>query len=78
MKQPIGQAIELLESLPEDTQERVVELLHDLVQDARNEARWTELITRGAALFAAARLTREALDAGPLSPPDSGRRPRSA
>jgi hypothetical protein len=66
VKQPIGQAIELLESLPEETQARVVELLRDLVADARNEARWAELIKRGADLLAAARLTREGFER-PLS-----------
>lgn len=62
MNQPIGQAIELLQSLPEETQARVVELLRDLVEDARNEARWAELIKRGADLLAAARLTREGVE----------------
>lgn len=73
MKQPIKQVTELLESLPEETQARVAELLRDLVEDARNEARWTELVRRGAELFTAARLTRKRLESGPPHGPGSDR-----
>jgi hypothetical protein len=74
MKQPIEQVTELLESLPRETQARVAELLRDLVEDARNEARWTELVQRGAELFTAVRVTRDTIEGGPLGLSDPNRR----
>ena len=58
-------AIKMLESLPEDAQERVVEALRDLVEETRDEARWDELFERKrAGLVAAARKARKEIAAG--------------
>jgi len=39
-------AAKMIESLPESAQDRVVEELRALVEDARDEAKWDELIVR--------------------------------
>jgi len=58
-------AIKMLESLPEDARERVVEALRDLVEETRDEARWDELFERKrAGLVAAARKARKEIAAG--------------
>jgi len=73
MEHQIEQAVKLLRSLPEETQERAVEWLRDLVQDARNEERWSDLMKRGADLFAADRFTRQGVTPGSVPVPDSRR-----
>ena len=78
MEHRIEQAVKLLTSLPEETQERVVELLRDLVQDARNEERWSELMKQGADLYAAKRLTHEGVAPGSVPLPDSRRDSRTS
>jgi len=58
-------AVKMLESLPEDARERVVEALCDLVEQARDEARWDELFARKkAGLAAAARKARKDIASG--------------
>lgn len=58
-------AIKMLESLPEDAQDRVVEALRDLVEEARDEARWDDLLEgKRAGLVAAARKARKEIAAG--------------
>jgi len=58
-------AIKILESLPEETQERVVEELRSLVEEIRDEKRWNELFERKkAGLVAAARKVRKDVAAG--------------
>ncbi|MGH7164169.1 MAG: hypothetical protein ACREIS_01435 [Nitrospiraceae bacterium] len=58
-------ALKMLESLPEETQQRVVERLRDLVEEARDEARWDELFHRKKpGLAAAARKARQEMAAG--------------
>jgi len=47
-------AIKLLESLPEQAQERVVEALRHLVQDAQDETKWDQLFDRSSKLVVAA------------------------
>jgi len=55
----------MIGSLPEAVQERVVEELRALVEDARDEAKWDELIERKkAGLIAAARKARKDIAAG--------------
>ncbi len=55
----------MLESLPEEAQQRVVERLRDLVEEARDEAQWDELFQRKqAGLVAAARKARQEITAG--------------
>lgn len=58
-------AVKMLESLPEELQERVVEELRDLVQEARDESRWDELFDgKKAGLAAAARKARKDIAEG--------------
>ncbi len=58
-------AIKMLESLPEDVQDRVVEALRDLVEEARDETRWEDLLEgKRAGLVAAARKARKEIAAG--------------
>jgi len=52
-------AIKLLESLPEPAQERVLDALRQLVQDAQDEQRWDQLFERRPKLAAAARQARQ-------------------
>jgi len=55
----------MIESLPESAQDRVVEELRALVEDARDEAKWDELIERKKdGLVAAARKARKEIAAG--------------
>ena len=55
----------MIESLPEVVQDRVVEELRALVEDARDEAKWDELIERKKdGLVAAARKARKDIAAG--------------
>lgn len=64
-------AVKMIESLPEKAQERVVEELRDLVEDARDEARWDGLFERKkTALVAAARKARKDIAAGKASDMD--------
>jgi len=63
--------VKMIESLPEKAQERVVEELRDLVEDARDEGRWDDLFERKkAGLVAAARKTRKDVAAGKASDMD--------
>lgn len=58
-------ALKMLESLPEEVQERVVEELRNLVEEARDEARWDELFEqKKAGLAAAARKARKEIAEG--------------
>jgi hypothetical protein len=58
-------AKKMIESLPEPAQERVVEELRTLVEYARDEAKWDELIERKKdGLVAAARKARKEIAAG--------------
>ena len=57
--------VKMIESLPEKAQERVVEELRNLVEDARDDARWNDLFERKkAGLVAAARRARKEIAAG--------------
>jgi len=58
-------AAKMIESLPEAVQERVVDDLRVLVEDARNEANWDGLITRRKnGLVTAARKARKEIAEG--------------
>jgi len=58
-------AAKMLESLPETVQERVVDQLRGLVEDARDEAKWDELFERkNDGLAAAARKARKEITEG--------------
>ncbi len=65
MRKTTETAIKMLESLPEDARDRVVEALRDLVEEARDEARWDDLLEgKRAGLVAAARKARKEIAAG--------------
>ncbi len=58
-------AIKMIESLPEAAQDKVVEALRDLVEEAREEANWDKLVQRKKGrLTAAARKARKEIAAG--------------
>jgi hypothetical protein len=58
-------AAKMIESLPEAVQERVVEELRTLVEDARDEAKWDDLIEKKREnLVAAARKARREIAEG--------------
>jgi hypothetical protein len=60
--------VKMIESLPEAVQERVVEELRALVEDARDEAKWDMLLERKKdSLVAAARKARKEIAAGKAS-----------
>ncbi len=55
----------MIESLPEAAQERVVEELRALVEDARDEAKWDDLVEKKKdGLVAAARKARKEIAEG--------------
>ncbi len=57
--------VKMLESLPEEAQERVVEELRCLIEEARDEARWAVLFEeRKAGLITAARKARDDIAGG--------------
>ena len=65
MSKAIETALKMLESLPEKAQERVLESLRNLVEEARDEASWDEQFEqKKAGLMAAARKAREEVAAG--------------
>lgn len=58
-------AVRMIESLPEAAQERVVDALRELVENARDEAEWDELIdAKKEGLRAAARKARKEIAEG--------------
>ena len=58
-------AVKMIESLPEEAQEQVVEQLRGLVEEARDNERWEALFERKrAGLVAAARKARKEITAG--------------
>jgi hypothetical protein len=58
-------AVKMIESLPEAAQEKVVEALRDLVEEAREEANWDKLVQRKkSGLTVAARKARKEIAAG--------------
>ena len=61
----------MLESLPEEVQERVVEHLREYILDLQDELRWDALFKRTQdKLIAAARRAREEIAAGKAEPMD--------
>ena len=62
----------MIESLPEAAQERVVEELRALVEDARDETKWDDLVEKKKdGLVAAARKTRKEIAEGKGTDMDS-------
>ncbi len=66
----IETAVKLLETLPEPTQEQLVDKLRRLALDARDEAKWDELFTRSGRLQAAGQKARQEIAAGRASDMD--------
>lgn len=65
MSKTMETAMKMLESLPEEAQERVVEELRGLVEEARDDARWNQLFEqRKVGLVIAASKAREDAAAG--------------
>ncbi len=66
--------LQMMESLPEPIQERVLEHLQEYVEDLRDEMQWTESFAHSQdKLVAAARKAREEISRGmasPLNPDD--------
>ena len=64
----------MLESLPEEAQERVVEHLREYILDLQDELQWNALFKRTQdKLVAAARRAKEEIAAGKAEPMDFGR-----
>jgi hypothetical protein len=71
MTKAIETAIKLLETLPEPTQEHLVEELRRLAVEAQDEAKWDQQFAqRSAGLKAAARKAREEITKGKASDMD--------
>lgn len=66
----IETAIKLLETLPEPTQEQLVDELRRLALEARDEAKWDELFARSGRLKAAGQKARQEIAAGRASDMD--------
>jgi MoxR-like ATPase len=63
--------IKMLETLPEQLQDRVLEHMREYVEDIREEARWSESFSKTQGkLVTAARETRKAIDEGKAAPLD--------
>lgn len=73
MTKAIETAIKLLETLPESTQENLLEELRRLALEAQDETKWGELLARSSKLKAAARKAREEIAAGQASDMDFDR-----
>lgn len=67
MTNAIETAIRLLETLPESTQEHLVEKLRRLAFEAQDEAHWDKLFAHGEGLKAAARKAAQKIAAGKAS-----------
>jgi len=64
----------MLESLPKETQERVVDHLREYIQDLQDDMLWDEQFERTQeGLIRAARRAREAIAAGKAAPMDFDR-----
>jgi len=62
---PTMTIIKMLETLPEQLQDRVVEHVREYIEDLRDEARWNESFSRTQeTLVAAARLARKEIAKG--------------
>lgn len=63
--------MKMLESVPEQLQEEVIEHMRDYIEDIRDEARWKESFSRTQdKLVAVARQTRKEISEGKASPMD--------
>lgn len=64
-------AVKMLESIPEEAQEEVVEHLRELVEDVRDELEWERLFSKkNKILIKTAHLVRRQIAAGKSSPMD--------
>jgi hypothetical protein len=63
--------IKMLETLPEQLQDRVLEHMREYVEDIKEEARWSESFSKTqGSLVAAAREARKAIAEGKATPLD--------
>ena len=66
--------IKMLEALPEELQDRVLEHLREYIEDIREEEMWTESFSRTQdKLVAEARKARKAIGEGKATPLDIGK-----
>lgn len=70
MTKAIETAIKLLETLPESTQEHLVEKLRRLAFEAQDEAHWDTLFARSSGMKAAAQKAKQQIAAGHASDMD--------
>lgn len=70
MTKAIETAVKILESLPEPTQENLVEELRRLALEAQDEAKWDKNFTRNSGLENAARNVRKDIAEGKASEMD--------
>ena len=70
MTKAIETAVKILESLPEPTQENLVEELRRLALEAQDEAEWDKNFTRNSGLKTAARKVRKDIAEGKASEMD--------
>lgn len=63
-------AIKMLESLPEDLQERVADLLCEIVDDMRDEGKWNRLIHDGKKMQDLAQKAQKEIQAGRVTDMD--------
>jgi len=67
----IATVVKMLESVPEDTQQQIVEHLREYIEDLRDEIRWDETFGKTQAqLVAAARRAKEEIAEGKALPLD--------
>ena len=67
----IATVVRMMESVPEDTQQQIVDHLREYIEDLRDEIRWDEAFENTQAqLGAAARRAKEEIAAGKATPLD--------
>ena len=70
----IATVVRMMESVPEDTQQQIVEHLREYIEDLRDEIRWDETFEKTQVqLVAAARRAKEQIAAGKATPLDLDR-----
>jgi translation initiation factor 2B subunit (eIF-2B alpha/beta/delta family) len=68
---PTVTIVKMLETLPEQLQDRVVEHVREYIEDLRDEVRWNESFSRTQeSLVIAARLARKEITEGKANPLD--------
>lgn len=67
----INTVIKMMESLPEDKQDKIVEHLREYIQDLQDEQKWNESFNKSQdKLIAAAKLAKQQIAEGKVQPMD--------